>query len=119
MGRGRLLKGIYKEDTTINVDETNDIYLSPLYIFIKPHPVKKKMTVILYDLKYYKNGNISCRIYDMNGFFMKDISYEAKLNNNGKTSEFEVDVDGLIPGVYFIQFECGKYIRSKKFMIVE
>jgi photosystem II stability/assembly factor-like uncharacterized protein len=116
-GRGRILKGNIKQDTSTNIEENIDIYINPLYLYLHPNPTQKHIYIKLYGTKFSKNGPLKCKIYNFSGIMVKDVSKEANYNNNGHISDFEVNTNDLSAGIYFVQMQSGQYIRTQKFMI--
>ncbi len=118
LGRGRVIRGII-DSTTIGVDDKQTeggVYCPYYYITVVPNPVVGNVKINLYGLHYAQNQKISLKLYDINGYFVKDLSQEANRNNNGKTGEFQTNLQDLPAGIYFIQMEVNNLIRSQKFI---
>jgi photosystem II stability/assembly factor-like uncharacterized protein len=117
-GAGRIVRGIIIDSTTgVKEESEGGRYCPFYYLTINPNPVRGNARINLYGLNYTKGKKMYLRLYDLNGYFVKDLSKEANENRNGNTAEFEVNLHGLPSGIYFIELESNNLIRAKKFII--
>ncbi|ROL61968.1 T9SS C-terminal target domain-containing protein [Bacteroidetes/Chlorobi group bacterium ChocPot_Mid] len=118
IGANRVIRGYAIEDSTIAVDEQIDggRYCPFYYIHINPNPVLGTAKIKIIGLHYAQGKRLYLRIYDINGNYIKDISEEANLNNDGNNAEFEAELHDLPNGIYFIELEANNLIRVQKFI---
>lgn len=67
-----------------------------------------------YQSKVVENNTLYLRFYDLSGKVVKELDYQVREGHLNR----KVNVNDLIPSVYFVQLQDGKTIISKKLIVM-
>jgi photosystem II stability/assembly factor-like uncharacterized protein len=106
---------VYLKETTASVEDANRNY-QYLYIQAYPNPVHSRLSLKFHGMIVGPVSTLRCRIYDVLGRTVMDLSKLAQVGSNGDFSEFDADVSDLTPGVYFVSYTLGGAEYVKQFL---
>ncbi len=89
-------------------------YLYLIRIF--PCPVVNLARIMIFGIEHTGESSINLKIYDINGSFVKDISYAAEGVNDGRKLDFYVDLSFLSTGIYIIEMISNDKRTTRKFI---
>ncbi|MBU1678553.1 MAG: T9SS type A sorting domain-containing protein, partial [Bacteroidetes bacterium] len=116
--RGKLINKNGEIGIVTRVDETNTDYLSRFVVSSNyPNPFNPS-TTIMYDLPQEVRVNI--KLYDLLG---QEVATIVNMDQKPGTHILEIDLrklnSGLASGVYFYRMTAGKFVKTKKMLLLK
>jgi hypothetical protein len=98
-------------------DINNNISISPKTFSVYPNPATNMVNI---SFNVFEERNIEIKIFDLYGNLTKSLLNTYRSPGNYKLTWDTTDNEGsyVKPGTYFIQIKTGKYIMTKRVVIV-